>query len=833
MPKGSGAARMLGYAGNQAMQSLLGARARRTASAPRSPEELEREAEAVASRLTQPRERARETGIPGPLVTGRARPAGPALRDDLQAVARSLGRAHPLGADTRRGFEAGFGVPLDRVRIHDGPAAARATRLLGLRAFTIGHQLAFAEGRYAPHSLAGRRLLAHELAHLVQQGAGGGPGSDARGSPVPAIALHGARAEDVTGMSITRRFAEQLDTCGLMTANRLLRAQIACLGESDPLRTAARANLEIIRGVAATRGLMLPGVEGQAGRPRPPGGRYPAAPNAWQGIDLEPNVRSRVPIREGMFSGLHGVVTSGIYRITPYLINADDPHVVYYEAVNTQVNRTEFIIGPAQLDDFVSNTTLYRFSAGHYFGVFGVRPHETSSSQAALAMMQGDLGEAFSALGRSWRQALGDLSWWTGTLLSVGGAVSSAGRQATRPATRAPVPARPAPRAPAAAAQWETAPMQVNASGQMVQLGRHVPTGQIYRAVLDPRTGQLTMTHLASGRTATASVVTGRPVAGPAGLLPSGTAVAPGAAPTSLVPTTPLPMVTPRGIGPGAGGLLPPGPRAPSPVIFAAPGARRLLPMPLEDELIARMGRGGETGGFSSLGPVRQIPVGREGPTLLLEGAAGRTRTRLGVPIQQGLMERVRTDILGRISPRTTIGTYVGPDGVSRLLYMDATRRVPEAFRGQFSTIMINNPRGFVPNLAHLREALRPGGRIIIQGTALPPNMTRSRRAVGTAVIGGRQQRMRINPDFQDLWEGRASPPAGLRLVPNQEVRPGVLEIAQLEPLPFVPRRQWPNVFRLFQQETRHNILGTGFRTTGGDRSVMPNARIVFERVGD
>jgi hypothetical protein len=80
----------------------------------------------------------------------------------------------PLEPGVRRGFEASFGKDLSRVRVHDDAAAAASAADVDALAYTVGPHVVFARGRYAPETVAGRRLLAHELTHVVQQD-GGGP----------------------------------------------------------------------------------------------------------------------------------------------------------------------------------------------------------------------------------------------------------------------------------------------------------------------------------------------------------------------------------------------------------------------------------------------------------------------------------------------------------------------------------------------------------------------------------------------------------------------------------------------------------------------------------
>jgi hypothetical protein len=98
-----------------------------------------------------------------------------ARHDDVGALARDAfaGGGTPLPPASRNLFEARLGADLGAVRVHTGAAAAQSARAVGARAFTLGADIAFAAGEYAPDSSGGRRLLAHELAHVVQADAGG------------------------------------------------------------------------------------------------------------------------------------------------------------------------------------------------------------------------------------------------------------------------------------------------------------------------------------------------------------------------------------------------------------------------------------------------------------------------------------------------------------------------------------------------------------------------------------------------------------------------------------------------------------------------------------
>lgn len=99
-----------------------------------------------------------------------ARQLQPQLDQPLRASVSRV--AHPLDPATRARFEPHFGYDLSGVRIyHDATSAALAAHL-GAAAYTEGRHIHFGAGQYAPHTVAGQRLLAHELAHVVQQAEG-------------------------------------------------------------------------------------------------------------------------------------------------------------------------------------------------------------------------------------------------------------------------------------------------------------------------------------------------------------------------------------------------------------------------------------------------------------------------------------------------------------------------------------------------------------------------------------------------------------------------------------------------------------------------------------
>lgn len=78
----------------------------------------------------------------------------------------------PLDAATRAYFEPRFGQDFSRVRVHSDVAAEHSARDVNASAYTVGHKIVFGAGRFAPRTDQGRQLIAHELAHVLQQSGG-------------------------------------------------------------------------------------------------------------------------------------------------------------------------------------------------------------------------------------------------------------------------------------------------------------------------------------------------------------------------------------------------------------------------------------------------------------------------------------------------------------------------------------------------------------------------------------------------------------------------------------------------------------------------------------
>lgn len=126
----------------------------------------EREAGAAAAAVMRMNSPTLSRGAPG--VIQRAPQGAPAT---ARVATGGGGGGEPLSPALRRFMEPRFGADFSAVRIHADAQAALASRRLAAKAFTIGQHVYFGAGAYQPESASGRELIAHELAHTVQQGA--------------------------------------------------------------------------------------------------------------------------------------------------------------------------------------------------------------------------------------------------------------------------------------------------------------------------------------------------------------------------------------------------------------------------------------------------------------------------------------------------------------------------------------------------------------------------------------------------------------------------------------------------------------------------------------
>ena len=108
----------------------------------------------------------------GEKLQKKSRDGGTAGAHDARAVKEQLGSGQSLDGRVQSQMSSAFGYDFSGVRVHTDSKATELSSQLSARAFTIGADVAFAGGEYKPGTLIGDALIAHELAHVVQQGGG-------------------------------------------------------------------------------------------------------------------------------------------------------------------------------------------------------------------------------------------------------------------------------------------------------------------------------------------------------------------------------------------------------------------------------------------------------------------------------------------------------------------------------------------------------------------------------------------------------------------------------------------------------------------------------------
>jgi hypothetical protein len=196
---------------------------------------LEHEADRVADQVLAGPSRSDLSRVP--ISIQRHTSAG---TQQYQEAPPSVGRTlatpgRPLDAPIRRDMETRFGHDFSQVRVHDGPEAGQSARDVGAQAYTVGRNIVFGAGLFAPATTAGRRLLAHELTHTIQQVA-------TAGAPLrraPANRLDG-QSDDRPGATLPHTEATGLVECmRIMGADSADYCRSEVLGEKPAPKCAA------------------------------------------------------------------------------------------------------------------------------------------------------------------------------------------------------------------------------------------------------------------------------------------------------------------------------------------------------------------------------------------------------------------------------------------------------------------------------------------------------------------------------------------------------------------------------------------------------------------
>jgi hypothetical protein len=154
----------------------------------------------------------------------------------VHEVLRSPGR--PLDASTRGFMEPRFGADFGDVRVHADSQGAESAQAVHSRAYTVGRNIAFGAGEYRPDSEGGRRLLAHELAHVVQQAGAAQPGVQRANDAEQAESAPAIGEEPAQPMGPPNAAPSCADVCG--EKDKCIREPSeACSTDEDKIITAA------------------------------------------------------------------------------------------------------------------------------------------------------------------------------------------------------------------------------------------------------------------------------------------------------------------------------------------------------------------------------------------------------------------------------------------------------------------------------------------------------------------------------------------------------------------------------------------------------------------
>lgn len=172
---------------------------------------LEQEADRVADQVMAAPGHSAVSAIPPRIQryvgqTTEGTDSAPASVDHV--IARS---GRPLDPTLKRDMEQRFGHNFSQVRVHSGADAEQSVRDVNANAYTVGNNIVFGTGRFAPSSPEGRRLIAHELTHVVQQSGGDGTRTGRNNekravSSIPAVNITG-----VSGLRLARSESDEED----------------------------------------------------------------------------------------------------------------------------------------------------------------------------------------------------------------------------------------------------------------------------------------------------------------------------------------------------------------------------------------------------------------------------------------------------------------------------------------------------------------------------------------------------------------------------------------------------------------------------------------------
>jgi peptidoglycan hydrolase-like protein with peptidoglycan-binding domain len=193
---------------------------------------------------------------------GGGRTHGEVSRSDIAG----LGSGRPLSNSVREFFEPRFGADLSQVRVHTGSAADRLAARVGARAFTYHQDVVFRSGEFRPHAGQDRRLLAHELAHTVQQKPGSSRSTPQRSAGGDSATANNQLSRPISPATTIMRQGENL-RASRFAGNRILELAFDGLATISQRRNSLGTHVRLIQESLLAQGYALPihGADGDFG----------------------------------------------------------------------------------------------------------------------------------------------------------------------------------------------------------------------------------------------------------------------------------------------------------------------------------------------------------------------------------------------------------------------------------------------------------------------------------------------------------------------------------------------------------------------------------------
>jgi hypothetical protein len=150
----------------------------------------------------------------------------------------------PLPTSIRKFFEPRFGADFSAVRVHTHPAAAQSASALHARAYTLGSDIVFGAGEWSPEGDDGKQLLAHELTHVIQQGAAGSGSGPVDSPSIQRRVIRSNVSCEATGLTAPNLTGDQVVAA-------IEAADLDAIALAQSAENALRTNLAGVRGGGA------------------------------------------------------------------------------------------------------------------------------------------------------------------------------------------------------------------------------------------------------------------------------------------------------------------------------------------------------------------------------------------------------------------------------------------------------------------------------------------------------------------------------------------------------------------------------------------------------